>query len=194
LFKIRCKNQPQSTGCLQSHMLTTGLLYNLQRPYGARFFFFNMLHRKVPFSWHSTPHAVGYIYIPQGFTKTSHNWYILGIHFTEPLAFSATCCTSTTVNVRLQRKISQDRDNHNLIKLITWSPQPCVSTIYKLYKHHLELHFCQQIFHYNSQWSCFIFKIFQTWYPAPETCYPKLSIIFLPLLRTCATAALKKRQ
>jgi len=60
LFKIRCKNQPQSTGCLQSHMLTTVLLYKLQHHYGARLFFVNILPKKVPFSWHSTSPAVGY--------------------------------------------------------------------------------------------------------------------------------------
>ena len=100
-------------------------------------FLFNMLPKKssLQLTQHTTSSRV---YIPQGFTITSHNWHILGIHLTEPFAFSATWRTSTTVHVRLQRYISQDKDNHNLIKHSTLFSQPCVLTTYKLYKYHLE--------------------------------------------------------
>jgi len=48
LFKITCKTQPQNTGCLQSHMLTTGLLYNLQHLCGCRGFFFTCCLKMFP--------------------------------------------------------------------------------------------------------------------------------------------------
>jgi hypothetical protein len=66
--------------------------------------FNKILTKKSPFSLRLTQHtSCKVVYITEGYTKTSSNWYVLGVDFTQPLALSAAHYVSTITDVRHQR-------------------------------------------------------------------------------------------